>query len=138
MFKEFKEFAIKGNVMDMAIGIIIGAAFTSVVKSMVDDILMPIVGFFTGGVDFTDIFTILGDEEYASLAAAQEAGAATINWGVFINNCISFLIVAWVVFMLVKAMNAAKRKEEEAPAEPAATPREEVLLEEIRDILAKS
>ena len=108
------------------------------VKSMVDDILMPIVGFFTGGVDFTSIFTILGDGEYDSLAAAQEAGAATINWGVFINNCISFLIVAWVVFMLVKAMNAAKRKVEEAPAEPAAPPREEVLLEEVRDILAKS
>ena len=138
MLKEFKEFAVKGNVMDMAIGIIIGAAFTSVVKSMVDDILMPIVGFFTGGVDFTDIFTILGDGNYGTLAAAQEAGAATINWGVFINNLISFLIVAWVVFILVKAMNAAKRKEEEAPAAPAAPPREEILLEEIRDILAKS
>ena len=138
MLKEFKEFAIKGNVMDMAIGIIIGAAFTSVIKSMVSDILMPFIGFFTGGADFSNVFTVLGEGSYETLAAAQEAGAATINWGIFINNVISFLIVAWVVFLLVKGMNKLKRKQEEAPAAPAAPPKSEVLLEEIRDLLAKT
>ena len=135
MLKEFKEFAMRGNVMDMAVGIIIGAAFTTIVKSLVDGILMPIVGYFLGGVDFTNIFTVLGDGEFASLAAAEEAGAAVIKWGVFINAVIAFLIVAWAVFMLVKGMNSLKKKQEEAPAEAPPPPRSEVLLEEIRDAL---
>ena len=135
MLKEFKEFAIKGNVMDMAIGIIIGAAFGTIVKSLVSDIIMPIVGLITGGVDFTNIFITLSGESHATLEAAKEAGAVTINIGVFINAVIAFLIVAWCMFLVVKAMNRMKREEEEAPAEPEAPPRTEVLLEEIRDAL---
>lgn len=137
MLKEFREFAVKGNVMDMAIGIIIGAAFTTIVKTLVDGIMMPIVGFFTGGVDFSEIFTVLGDGEYASLAAAEEAGAAVIKWGVFINAVIAFLIVAWILFLVVKAMNKLKREEAEVPAEEPAGPTQEELLTQIRDLLAK-
>jgi len=137
MLKEFKEFALKGNVMDMAIGIIIGAAFTSIVKSLVADIITPVIGLLTGGVNFTDIFTVLGEGEYDTLAAAQEAGAVTMNWGLFINACISFAIVAFVMFMIVKSMNKMKKAEAEAPAEPAPTPANEVLLAEIRDLLKK-
>jgi large conductance mechanosensitive channel len=135
MFKEFKEFAVKGNVMDMAIGIIIGAAFGTIVKSLVDDIIMPIVGLVTGGVDFSNVFITLSGESHATLEAAKEAGAVTINIGLFINAVIAFLIVAWCMFLIVKAMNRLKREEEEAPAEPPAPPRSEVLLEEIRDAL---
>lgn len=140
MLKEFKEFAVKGNVMDMAVGIIIGAAFTTIVKSLVDGIMMPIVGYFTGGVDFTEVFTVLGDGEYASLAAAEEAGAAVIKWGVFINSVIAFLIVAWILFLIIRAMNKAKAAMEEEKAEEAAAPAgptQEDLLAEIRDLLAK-
>lgn len=139
MLKEFQEFAVKGNVMDMAVGIIIGAAFTTIVKALVDGIMMPIVGYFTGGVDFTEVFTVLGDGEYASLAAAEEAGAAVIKWGVFINAVIAFLIVAWILFLMIRALNKAKAAmeepavEEEAPAGPT----QEELLGEIRDLLAK-
>jgi len=139
MLKEFKEFAVKGNVLDMAVGIIIGAAFTTIVKALVDGIMMPIVGYFTGGVDFTDIFTVLGEGEYATLAAAQEAGAAVIQWGVFVNAVIAFLIVAWILFMIVKGMNKAKSQmEEEKAAEAPAGPSQEELLAEIRDLLAKA
>ena len=135
MLKEFKEFAVKGNVVDMAIGIVIGAAFGTIVKSLVDDIIMPIVGVVTGGVDFSDIFITLSGESHATLAAAKEAGAVTVNIGVFINAVIAFLIVAWCMFLIVKVMNRMKREAEEAPAEPPAPPRSEVLLEEIRDAL---
>lgn len=135
MLKEFKEFAIKGNVMDMAIGIIIGAAFGTIVKSLVDDIIMPVVGIITGGVDFANIFITLKGDAMPTLAAAKDAGAVTMNIGIFINAVIAFLIVAWCMFMIVKAMNRMKREEEEAPAEPAEPPRSEVLLEEIRDAL---
>jgi len=135
MLKEFKEFAVKGNVMDMAIGIIIGAAFGTIVKSLVDDIIMPVVGIITGGVDFTNIFITLKGDAQPTLAAAKEAGAVTMNIGVFINAVIAFLIVAWCMFLVVKAMNRLKREEEAAPAEPPAPPRSEVLLEEIRDAL---
>lgn len=141
MLKEFRDFAVKGNVLDMAVGIIIGAAFTTIVKSLVDGILMPIVGYFTGGVDFTEIYTVLGEGEYASLAAAEEAGAAVIKWGIFINNVIAFVIVAWILFMIIRAMNNVKaqmEKEEEAPAPAPAGPTQEELLAEIRDLLAKS
>ena len=135
MLKEFKEFAIKGNVMDMAIGIIIGAAFGTIVKSLVSDIIMPVVGLITGGVDFSNIFITLSGEAHATLEAAKEAGAVTMNIGIFINCGDCFLIVAWCMFLVVKAMNQMKRAEEEAPAEPEAPPRTEVLLEEIRDAL---
>jgi large conductance mechanosensitive channel len=136
MLKEFKEFAIKGNVVDMGIGIVIGAAFTSIVNSFVADIVNPIIGVITGGIDFSNLFINLGSGDYASLAAAQDAGAPTINYGLFINAIISFLIVAWVLFFVVKAMNEMKRKEEAAPAAPPEPPKSEVLLEEIRDLLA--
>jgi len=124
MLKEFKEFAVKGNVVDMAVGIIIGAAFCTVVKSLVADILMPPIGMLLGNVDFSNLFIVLKSGAaaagpYASLAAAQEAGAVTINYGMFINTIISFLIVGFAVFFLVKGINRLKCKEEEAPpAEP--------------------
>jgi large conductance mechanosensitive channel len=121
MIKEFKEFAVRGNVVDMAVGIIIGAAFGTVVKSVVDDVLMPPIGLALGGVDFTNLFLTLRDGEaaaapYATLAAAKEAGAVTLNYGVLINNAVSFLIVAFAVFLLVRGINAMRRKQEAAPA----------------------
>ena len=108
MVKEFKEFAVKGNVVDMAVGIIIGGAFGTIVKSMVADVIMPPIGLLLGGVDFTNLFVVLGEGAYESLDAAKEAGAATINYGVFFNNVISFIIVAFAVFMMIKAMNTLK------------------------------
>jgi len=137
MLKEFKEFAMKGNVMDMAIGIVIGAAFSPIIKSLVSDVIMPPIGLLMGGIDFSNLMVSLDGKEYATLAAAKEAGAATINYGSFINTVINFIIVAFAIFMLVKAMNAAKKKEEAKPAEPAAPPAQEVLLGEIRDLLKK-
>ncbi|WP_407494482.1 large conductance mechanosensitive channel protein MscL [Pseudooceanicola sp. MF1-13] len=144
MLNEFKAFIAKGNVMDMAVGIIIGAAFTAIVKSMVDDLINPIVGLFTGGVDFTNNFAVLsGDGTYDSLEAAREAGAAVFAYGSFIMAVFNFLIIAFVVFMLVKAVNRAKdqvmREEEAAPAEekPAGPTQLDVLLE-IRDSLKNS
>ena len=133
MLKEFREFALKGNVVDMAVGIIIGAAFGTIVKSLVDDILMPPLGLATGGVDFSNMFIALNGEDYGSLAQARQAGAPTINFGLFIN-VIAFLIVAFALFMVIKGMNYLRRKQEEAPASPS----EEVkLLKEIRDALIK-
>ena len=134
MISEFKEFAMKGNVMDMAVGIIIGGAFGKIISSLVSDIIMPIVGKMMGGVDFSTLFMNLGDGKYATLAAAQEAGAATLNYGSFIQAAIDFLIIAFAIFMMIKAMNSSKKAEEEAPAAP---PAEEVLLTEIRDLLKK-
>ena len=123
MLKEFKEFAMKGNVLDMAIGIIIGAAFGTIVKSLVSDVIMPPIGLLLGNVDFSSFYILLKEGTkvagpYASLADAQAAGAVTLNYGVFINTVISFLIVAFSVFMIVKSINKLKRKEEEIP--PAA------------------
>ena len=122
MFREFKEFAVKGNVVDMAVGIIIGAAFGSIVKSLVADVIMPPIGLLLGNVDFTDLFMTLKEGAqagpYATLAAAREAGAVTANLGVFMNEVISFVIVAFAVFLLVKNLNVLKRKEAEGP--PAA------------------
>ena len=141
--KEFKEFAMKGNVMDMAVGVIIGGAFGKIVSSLVDDILMPLIGKATGGVSFTDLFVNLGDGEYSTLAAAKEAGAAVFAYGQFIQNVVDFLIVAFCIFMVIKGINKLsnlKKKEEEAPAEPEAPapkPDDVVLLEEIRDLLKK-
>ncbi len=137
MLQEFKKFALRGNVMDMAVGIIIGGAFGKIITSLVGDILMPPIGKLLGGVDFTNLFIVLGKGTYPSLEAAKAAGVATINYGVFINTVINFIIVAFSIFMLIKAMNVAKKKEAEAPAAPAAPPREEILLTEIRDLLAK-
>jgi large conductance mechanosensitive channel len=116
MLKEFKEFALKGNVMDMAVGIIIGAAFTAVVNSLVKDIIMPPIGFLLGGADFADLFISLDGQTYPSLAAAQAAGAPTINYGVFINTIIYFMIVAFAVFLVIKQINLLKKAP--APAAP--------------------
>lgn len=141
MLKEFKEFAVKGNVVDMAVGIIIGAAFGTIVKSLVDDIIMPPIGMLLGGVDFTDLFVVLKEgtaaAPYATLEAAKAAGAVTINLGLFFNTVISFLIVAFSVFVLVKQINRLKKEEDEAPPAPPEPTKEEVLLTEIRDLLAK-
>ncbi len=120
MLKEFKEFALKGNVVDLAVGIIIGAAFTAIVSSLVDDIIMPPIGLLTGGVDFSQIFVVLkGDGPFNTVQQAKEAGAVTWNIGLFINAVIKFLIVAFAVFLLVKGINRLSRKEEaKAPAAP--------------------
>jgi len=123
MLKEFKEFALRGNVMDMAIGIIIGAAFGTIVKSLVADVIMPPIGLLLGNVDFANLFVVLkeGAAEagpYATLAQAHEAGAVTLNYGVFLNTIISFLIVAFAVFLIVRQMNRMKKAEEAAPAPP--------------------
>lgn len=116
--KEFKEFAMRGNMIDLAIGIIIGVAFTSIVNSLVNDIIMPPIGMLIGKVDFANLFLSLDGTTYASLDAAKAAGAATFNYGLFINSVINFLIVAFVVFLLVRAINRMARKPEPAPAEP--------------------
>lgn len=123
MFKEFKAFAMRGNVMDMAIGIIIGAAFGAIIKSLVADVLMPPIGMMLGNVDFTNLYAVLKEgaevaAPYASLTNAKDAGAVTINYGVFINSIISFLIVAFAVFMMVRNLNKMKKEEEKPPAEP--------------------
>ncbi len=139
MLKEFKEFAIKGNVVDMAVGIIIGAAFGTIVQSLVNDVIMPPVGLALGNVDFSNLFVILKEGvppgPYAALADAETAGAVTINYGLFINTVISFVIVAFAVFILVKNINRLKREQEEAPPAPPEPSNEEKLLTEIRDIL---
>jgi large conductance mechanosensitive channel len=132
MLKEFRDFAMRGNVIDLAIGIIIGAAFTTVVNSLVKDIIMPPIGFVMNGIDFSNFFVVLKGDEYPSLKAAQDAGAVTINYGVFVNACINFLIVAFAVFILVKQVNRFRK---EAPAEPPAPSTSEKLLMEIRDAL---
>jgi len=123
MFKEFREFAMRGNVIDMAVGIVIGAAFGTIVKSFVADVLMPPIGLAMGGVDFSNLFLVLkqGAEvagPYAALTAAQEAGAVTINYGAFINTLISFIIIAFALFLVIKSMNSMKREEPAAPAAP--------------------
>ncbi|MCF8880931.1 large conductance mechanosensitive channel protein MscL [Hyphobacterium sp. SN044] len=138
MFNEFKKFAMRGNVVDLAVGFILGGAFSTIVRSFVDDILMPPLGLLLGGVDFTNLFIVLGDAQYESLAAAQEAGAATINYGLFINNIISFLILAFALFLMIKGMNRMQEKKaDDVPEQPPAKPRNEELLEEIRDLLKK-
>ncbi len=140
MINEFKNFIAKGNVMDMAVGIIIGAAFTAIVTSLVSDLINPIIGVITGGIDFSNLFVNLGEGEFASLAAAREAGAPVFAYGAFITAVINFLIIAFVVFLLVKLVNrvkeAAETPVEEAPAAPAGPSELDVLLE-IRDALKK-
>ncbi|MDP1716851.1 MAG: large conductance mechanosensitive channel protein MscL [Burkholderiales bacterium] len=141
MLKEFREFAMRGNVVDMAVGIIIGAAFGKIVESLVKDLIMPPIGLLLGKVDFSNLFAVLREGAtagpYLSVEAAQKAGAVTFNYGMFINTCISFLIVAFAVFMLIRAINKLKRAEEAKPATPSAPPEEVVLLREIRDALRK-
>ena len=118
MLKEFKEFAMRGSVLDMAIGFVIGAAFGAIVTSFVNDILMPPIGMLLGSVDFTNLFISLNGQHYATLADAQAAGAATLNYGLFINNVINFLIIAFVIFLLVRQINRLRAELEEVPAEP--------------------
>jgi large conductance mechanosensitive channel len=133
---EFKEFAMRGNVVDMAVGIVIGVAFGAIVNSLVADVVMPPIGLVMGNVDFSDIYINLSGQEYPSAAAAKEAGAPAIYIGLFINAVINFIIVAFAIFMVIKGMNRLKRKAEETPPEEEPKlPHNEVLLEEIRDIL---
>ena len=138
MLKEFREFAMRGNVVDMAVGIIIGAAFGKIVESLVRDVIMPPIGLLLGKVDFSNLFLVMREGStagpYLTVDAAQKAGAVTFNYGMFINTCISFTIVAFAVFLLIRAINRLKRKEEAAPAVPA---EDIVLLREIRDALKK-
>lgn len=134
MLNEFKNFIARGNVFDMAVGIIIGAAFTTIVNSLVGDLIMPIIGVITSGVDFSDLFVALDGNSYANLEAAKTAGAPVITYGVFINAVINFLIVSFVIFMLVKQVNRLKKEEAVAPSEP---PADVKLLSEIRDLLKK-
>ncbi len=134
MLNEFKNFIARGNVFDMAVGIIIGAAFTTIVNSLVGDLIMPIIGVITSGVDFSDLFVALDGNSYANLEAAKTAGAPVITYGVFINAVINFLIVSFVIFMLVKQVNRLKKEEAAAPSEP---PADVKLLSEIRDLLKK-
>jgi len=140
LFDEFKTFALRGNVIDMAVGIIIGAAFTSIVKSLVDDIMMPVIGLATQGVDYSQIFFVLkhGDPKgpYQSILDAKDAGAVTLNFGSFLSATISFLLVALALFLVVKFVSKLYKKDEK-PKKPAKPPRQEVLLEEIRDAILK-
>jgi large conductance mechanosensitive channel len=135
MFKEFKEFAMRGNVVDMAVGIVIGAAFGKIISSFVADVLMPPIGLLLGNVDFSELYVNLTSQQYPTLAAAKEAGAATINYGLWLNTVIDFVIVAFAIFLVVQQMNKLKKKEEAAPAPPPAPSKEELLLGEIRDLL---
>ncbi len=141
MLKEFREFAMRGNVVDMAVGIIIGAAFGKIVDSLVKDLVMPPIGLLLGKVDFANLFVILKPGStagpYLTVDVAQKAGAVTFNYGVFINTIISFLIVAFAVFLLIRVINRLRQQEAAKPAEPPATPEEVILLREIRDSLKK-
>ena len=122
MLKEFKEFAMRGNVIDLAVGVIIGAAFGTIVKSLVEDVLMPPIGLLVGGLDFSNLFVSLSGQHYPSLAAAKEAGAPTINYGLFLNNVLNFMIVAFAVFLLVRQINRLKRETPVPPPAPTEKP----------------
>jgi large conductance mechanosensitive channel len=135
MWREFRDFAMRGNVIDLAVGIIIGAAFTTIVNSLVNDIIMPPIGLLLGGIDFSDFFVTLKGGAYPTLAAAKAAGAVTINYGLFINAIIRFVIVAFAIFILVKQINRLAKPAAAPPAPPPEPPRQEVLLAEIRDLL---
>ena len=140
MFKEFREFAVKGNVVDLAVGVIIGAAFGTIVSSLVADLVMPPLGLLLGGVDFKDFFVVLREglkapSPYATLADAKAAGAVTMNYGLFFNAVLNFLVVAWAIFLLVRGMNRLRRQEAVAPTVVPVPSAEEALLAEIRDLL---
>lgn len=141
MLKEFKEFALRGNVADMAVGIVIGTAFGAIVASLVGDVLMPVIGLLLGGADFSNFFTVLRQGTtpgpYASLPAAKEAGAVAVGYGALINTMVNFVIVATALFLVVKAMNMARSQKAAVPAAPSPPSKEEVLLAEIRDLLAR-
>ncbi len=137
MLKEFKEFAIKGNVIDMAVGVVIGGAFGKIVGSLVTDVIMPPIGLLLGKVDFTNLFLNLSGTPVASLADAKAKGLATLNYGVFINTTFEFFIIAFAIFMVVKQINRLKREAPAAPAAPPEPSNEEKLLAEIRDLLKK-
>ena len=141
MFKEFKAFAMRGNVVDMAVGIIIGVAFGAIISSFVGDVLMPAIGLMMGGADFSNLFYVLKEGSpagpYATLAAVKDAGGVAIAYGILLNAIVNFLIVAFALFMVIQAMNSAKKAEAAAPAAPPAPSKEETLLTEIRDLLAR-
>lgn len=137
MLNEFKKFVMRGNVMDMAVGIIIGAAFGKIVASFVRDVLMPPLGLLLGKVDFSQLYVALDGNTYESLTVAQEAAAPLLTYGAFLQTVVDFLIVAFAIFLLIRGLNRMQKKEEAKPAAPAAPPKQEVLLEEIRDLLAK-
>jgi large conductance mechanosensitive channel len=128
VMQEFKEFAMRGNVVDLAVGVVIGGAFGKIVSSVVADVIMPPIGLLMGGVDFTDLKVVLKD-------AVGEVPAVTLNYGSFVQTCVDFIIIAFAIFMLIKALNSMQRKQEEAPAAPPPPPAQEVLLTEIRDLL---
>ena len=134
MLKEFKKFVLRGNVVDMSVGIIIGGAFGKIVSSLVNDVLMPPIGLLLGGVDFSSLYINLSGKHYSSLQAATEAGAATINYGVFINSILNFFIISAAIFIVIKAINKLHKKAKEEPPQPSA---QEVLLAEIRDLLKR-
>jgi large conductance mechanosensitive channel len=133
MFKEFRNFAMRGSVVDLAVGVVIGAAFTAIVNSLVKDILTPPIGWMTGGIEFSNFFFVLKGGHYATLADAQKAGAITVNYGIFLNAVLSFLIVAFLLFLVVRQLNRLAARPEPAP--PAAPPEDVMLLREIRDLL---
>lgn len=135
--QEFKDFAMRGNVVDLAVAVVIGGAFGKIVDSLVKDIVMPVVGALTGGVDFANLYFNLGSQAYESLEAAEKAGAPLIKYGLFINSLVNFIIIAFAIFLVVKAINSFKRQEAAAPAAPPPTPEDIVLLREIRDALKK-
>jgi large conductance mechanosensitive channel len=135
MWREFREFAMRGNVVDLAVGIILGAAFTTIVNSLVNDLIMPPLGLAIGGIDFSNFFVTLKGSSYPTLEAAKAAGAVTVNYGLFINAVIRFVIVAFAIFLLVKQINRLQRQEVKAPPAPPEPPRQELLLAEIRDLL---
>ena len=135
MWREFREFAMRGNVVDLAVGIILGAAFTTIVNSLVNDLIMPPLGLAIGGIDFSNFFVTLKGGSYPTLEAAKAAGAVTVNYGLFINAVIRFVIVAFAIFLLVKQINRLQRQEAKAPLAPPEPPRQELLLAEIRDLL---
>ncbi len=141
MLKEFREFAVKGNMIDMAVGIVIGAAFSGIVSSLVDDVIMPPIGLLLGNVDFSELFVVLKQGvppgPYATVDLAKTAGAVTWNLGLFVNALVKFLIIAFSLFIVVKGINRLRQKPAPKPAAPATPPRQEVLLEEIRDLLKK-
>lgn len=136
MFAEFKSFIARGNVIDLAVGLVLGAAFTTIVNSLVNDIIMPPVGVLMGGMDFSNIFITLVGDSYGTLAQAQEAGAVTVNIGMFINAIVQFLIVGFSLFVVIKQINRLRRQEQTNPSPPPPT-QQEVLLREIRDLLAQ-
>jgi len=133
MFKEFRDFAMRGNVVDLAVGVVIGAAFTAIINSLVKDVLTPPLGWITGGIDFSNFFFVLKGDRYTTLAEAQKAGAITINYGLFLNAVITFLIIAFVLFLVMRQLNRLVTRPNAPP--PSAPPEDVILLREIRDLL---